>query len=306
MSDKKRTKKKQSPSPQPREIPQPGVVCQNPECREPIARHSRICVVCGSDAGFPNVRASQEPNEKIALDKRLRAAQADAEQRGCGSHLEDFRQAVNQSRAVLCRPIGKVAELLSSDNELYTTFYQSVESWARMPEDNEWDRGRGSVDALLFPHYHQEIRFAALSLDGQGMTGYGGLTMILSEVAIRARATVFEKNTIQFCRDHQVLAGGTAPSGYRAEWNDRGTLAAAKLYAKIAPETTADEFNGILMDSSGATTADFIEVHIYGPLHRRAITKVIGKVPQRHADKVLLKSISAKLEAINIQVVSVP
>jgi len=189
---------------------------------------------------------------------------------------------------------------VSSDNELYATFYQLVEAWTRLPEDNEWDKARGSVDSLLFPHYHSEIRFAALSIDGRGMTGYGGLVLVLSDVAIRLRSTVFEKNAIQFCREHQVVAGGPAPWGYRAEWGERGTLAAAKLHATIASATTKDQFAGILMDQSGSTTADFVEVHIYGPLHRRAIARVAGKEPQRRADQVLLRSVKAKLKEIGV------
>ena len=156
--------------------------------------------------------------------------------------------------------------MLSSDNELYATFYQLVEAWAPLPEDNEWDRGRSSVDSLLFPNYPQRNPVAAgFSLNGQGMVGYGGLTMVLSDVKIQTRTTVFEKNSMQFCRDHQVIAGGPVPLGFKAEWVDRGTLAAAKLHGNIGPDTTEDQFTGILMDHTGATTADFIEVQYPWP-----------------------------------------
>ncbi len=138
------------------------------------------------------------------------------------------------------------------------------------------------------------------------MTGYGGLTIVLSEVSIRSRATVFEKNTMQFCREHGVIAGEAAPLGYRAEWADKGTLAVAKLHAKILPDTSKDKFPGILMDRSGATTADFVEVHIYGPIHRRAFTRVLGKEPTRRADKVLLNSIKRKLRTINVPFEKLP
>jgi hypothetical protein len=243
---------------------------------------------------------------KAALAARFEQAKENARDRGSSGPLDEFHEAVNHSCAVLSRPLAKVAEMVNSDNELYTTFYQLVEASARLPEDNEWDRGRASVDSLLFPHYHQDIRFAALSLDGSGLTGYGDVTIVLSEVSIRARATVFEKNTVQFCREHGVIAGGTVPLGYRAEWTDRGMLAVAKLHAKILPDTTKDQFPGILMDQSGATTADFIEVHIYGPIHRKAFTRVLGKKPKRGADKVLLRSIKAKLRTLNISLEELP
>lgn len=305
MADSKKTKKRlvlrTAATDQPQEV-----ICRNADCGAKIPGHVRSCVVCGEDAGFPNVRAAQDPKEKAALAARYQAAQADARSRGCADRLEEFRQAANQASAVLCRPIGKVAELVNSDNELYTTFYQLVEAWARLPEDNEWDKARGSVDAILFPHYHSEISFAALSIDGRGVTGYGALALVLSDVAIRLRSTVFEKNSIQFCREHQVVAGDPAPAGYRAEWRERGTLAAAKLYATITSATTEDQFAGILMDESGGTTADFVEVHIYGPLHRRAITRVAGTKPQRRADQVLLRSVKAKLDEIGVPFEELP
>ena len=178
---------------------------------------------------------------------------------------------------MLCRPIGKVAEFASGDSELYATFYQLVEAWGRLPEDNEWDSGRGSVDSLLFPHYHKEIRFAALSITDQGALGYGGLTIVLHEKAIKARATVFDENTMEFCRKKKVIAGSSPPHGYRAVWNDRAKLASAKLGAKITAKTTESDYPHILLTSSvqgptisskSISTAPFIASYRQG--HREA------------------------------------
>lgn len=282
--------------------PMPGVKCPNPECGEGVPAHLRHCVVCETDAGCPNVRAAEIAVERAALAGRVQAAYDDADTRGCRDCLDRFRAAVGLSKAVVARSVGKISELMNADNELYATFYQLVDSKSRLPEDNEWDKGRESVDSLLFPHYHKEIRFAALSLNEQGVAGYGGMTLVLKDGAIRERATVFEKNTVVFCRERQVVAGTEAPAGFRASWKERGDLAVAKLHKSLDTATPDDRFSEILMPSSGERTSDFIEVHIFGELHRRAIAKVTGKEPRERADRALLRSMRTKLAALGVPV----
>ena len=102
--------------------------CLNGECSAEVPAHVRNCVVCGTDAGCPNVRSS---------------------------------------KAVVSLPLSRVNELVSSDNSLYCTYYQGVDADSRLPESNEWDSVRQSVDALVFPYYFKEIRFGALTLDGR-------------------------------------------------------------------------------------------------------------------------------------------
>jgi len=111
-----------------------------------------------------------------------------------------------------------VSELLSSDNTLFATFYQSVHGDARLPEDNEWDRIRQSVDSLLFPYYYDQLRYAALSVDGSGVTGYGEYCVVLKDAAITNRASVFEEDTVLFVKHHRIVAGDPLPPGFRAIW----------------------------------------------------------------------------------------
>ena len=70
---------------------------------------------------------------------------------------------------------------MSSDSNLYASFYKQVGSGARLPENNEWDLGRSAVDAQLFPYYHEEMTFAALSMDGRGPASFGRPTVSFSE-----------------------------------------------------------------------------------------------------------------------------
>ena len=50
------------------------------------------------------------------------------------------------------------------------------------------------ADDALFPGYKEQIRFAALSLDGKGLSSYGECTLILRDHMIAHRASVLEGN----------------------------------------------------------------------------------------------------------------
>lgn len=271
--------------------------CPNPDCGEQVPDHVRHCVVCGADAKVPNVRAANRIDEISALNQRLKAAEKDSDKRSSLGILSDFRKAVANSSSVVCRSLGVVSELLSSDNTLFATFYKGIHGDARLPEDNEWDRIRQAVDSLLFPYYYEEIRYGALSIDGSGVTDYGEYCVSLKNTAIRDRATVFEENTILFVQHHRIVPGDPLPLGYRATWEDRDRLAAAKLGTQLSSSTKPEDYQAILINSK-SKQPDFIEVNIFGPIHRRAVEHLSGPEPRRKADKVLLRSVLRKLREI--------
>ncbi len=139
-------------------------------CQEEVPEHVRSCMVCGRDVGYPNVRAAVRTEEVKALELRINEAEENADSLGCKSILENFRDAVAQSEAVVCCPLGKLSELVSSDNQLYQTFYQAVGSEGRLPEDNEWQNvGNQQINELMlnnnikfgiFGHIHEAGRKA--------------------------------------------------------------------------------------------------------------------------------------------------
>ncbi len=271
-----------------------------PNCQEEVPEHVRACVVCGNDVGYPNVRAALRTEEVEALELRINETEEYVDSRGCKSILENFRDVVAHSAAVVCCPLGKLSELVSSDNQLHQTFYQAIGSEARLPEGNEWDKIRESVDSLLFPHYHEHICFGSISIDRTGISGYG-YSMVLKEMVIKDRSTVFEENTTLFVKRHRIVAGDPIPLGYRAPWMKRDLLAIAKLGMRLTPQTTKADFSNLLA-SSDDRDADCIEVHIYGPIHRRAIEHLSGHKPHRRADNVVLKSVIKKLKDIGATV----
>lgn len=76
-----------------------------------------------------------------------------------------------------------------------------------------------------------------------------------------------------------------------------------KAPANLSPATTPDEFPGILVQRGTPPTGDdFIEAHIYGPLHRIAIEKVIGPRPRKGADLTIWRSVQKTLRDIGAAV----
>jgi hypothetical protein len=256
--------------------------------------------------GFPNVRAAEQPEEREALLKRVEAARVSTGARNCATVLDDFMLAVLSSRVVLCRNFGVVSRLASADTQLYATYYGEIEGESRLPEDNESDRLREPVDSMLFPHYHKDIRFAALTLDGRGVNRYGEYAILFREEMIRRRTTVFEENSVVFCTKHRIALDQGFPRGYRAPWERRNLLAAAKLHSKLADCTPKSQYPQVLLSSgTGPEDDNFIEVHIFGPFNRRAFERVVGPKPGNKYDTALwrrverqLREVGAVLEAV--------
>jgi hypothetical protein len=270
-----------------------------PHCSSAVLAHVERCHVCGEDVGFPNVRAAQTPTEQAALASRLTAAQTSANARGILAILNDFGGAVKSSRAVLARALGDLHSFVMSENRLYVSFHSQVRAGSRLPEDNQWDRGRNSAEGTIHPIYAEKINYAALSLDGLGVLGWGEYSIVLKDIHIVNRTSVFEENTFLFCERHRVIAGHPAPPGFRATWDRRHELAMAKLVSKLDRTTVPDRYPPILLaQGTSKGDADFIECHVYGALHRTSIERVIGPRPVAGPDLTIWKSVTGTLRTL--------
>jgi hypothetical protein len=276
-----------------------------PRCSNAIRANERNCPVCDADVGYPNVRAAQEPIEIQALAARLVDAERRCAARGCDEVLGRFRRRVADfSKAVLCRSLGQVLTLLSSDDQLYASFYAQVGAHMRRPEENLVEQDRLIADDLLFPYYRDQIGFAALSLNNVGIRHYGACSVTLSDVSIRHRATVFEKNSVAFCRERKLGAGTGLPNGYRATWPDRDKLTASKLHHQLQEsDTDADFARALVRESADGLQTDFVEVHIFSPLHRRAVERVSVPTPARGAEEALVLEIERRADELGVQVI---
>jgi hypothetical protein len=175
----------------------------------------------------------------------------------------------------------RLRELVSEPNALYSNYYLAAKGEVRAAAEAENDRQRRTVDAMLFGRYGDQIRFAALSLNGIGLKSYGkdGLSygLVLRDVAIANRATLLEENSYTFVKRHNLTAESVLPLGYRSSWEKRYELAVAKLSDSIWPNTSPSEYASILLYSTGDRATDqFIEVHIFGAFNISSISSVSG------------------------------
>lgn len=263
------------------------------------------CPHCGRPALFPNVTAAEDPEERAALQKRYDAAMSEAASRGASTTLLDFEKALAQSRAVISRPLGEVQRLVSSDKQLYATYYQLLKAGIRLPSGSKWDILRAVADDALFPGYKEKIRFGALTLDCQGVSNYGECHLTLRDDMIRHRATLFEENSTMWMKHHDIkmAEADNLPHGYRSTWNDRVKLGSAKLASKITSTTPTDEFPTILMSQSSSSDADeFIEVHICGPLTIRSFDHAALPVGSTRAKRVICRALLADLAKASVNV----
>jgi hypothetical protein len=278
-----------------------------PKCQQDVAPHYVACPHCDFHLGFPNVREATAQAECDQLDRRYGAARDDARQRNCETVLAGFEDAVRQSHAVICRRWGTLTSISERGNQLFSTYYRQVDAGDRQPQDNEYDRARLAVDATFFPYFHKLVHFAALSLDGLGPSGYGECSFVLRERAVAHKSSVFEKNTLVFCRGHVIPVGQRPPAGYRAAWSERHRLAAAKLGSEISAQTTSADFPAILLKQKGAPDTDeFIEVHVYGTLDLTSVERFRAPKPKLPEDVVLARRLLRRLKECGIQVETTP
>lgn len=218
--------------------------------------------------------------------------------------LDDFEAAATASQAVLARSPGELLRLATSDREIYATFYDLIEGGIRVPASDHWDFRRQVADAALFPGYFKQIRFAALSMDGIGLSTFGSCSIALRNDMIAHRASVFEENSVLFVERHDVASNqGKVPLGYRAIWAERGKLCASKLHMRIDANTRPDEYSRLLM-RQGATSEDheFVEAHIFGPMTVRTMERVTVSKRRKRADNVNIKKLQDKLRMFGVTV----
>ena len=254
------------------------------------------CSVCQMHVGFPNVRAAEDADEQAALQQRYEEARVAAVAKGAELQLDDFERAVDSSQAVMAKRWDTVSQIVDQGGELFKTFYRQVEDGDREPQDNGLDQQRQAVDAMLFPHYLNEISFAALSLDGRGPESYGTCHLTFRTETIAGRASLFEKNTLVFARERSLPATSGPEPGFRSNWESRSRLAVAKLADAVDVSTVPDDYPDILLKQNGSTeTDDFVEVHINGKLTQQCVESYRLPKPKDKDEQVFWRSLTKKL-----------
>ena len=274
-----------------------------PKCNEVVPEAQRYCLACGADAGFPNVRLAQRQNELTKLRARLKTARTSANAAEYEPVLNDFGLSVSDSKAVIARSLRVLHDLIESEHRTYSSYHKELNAGTRIAKDDIFDRTRTQFENALFPHFYDDICFAALTLDETWLSWFGDYAMILKDSMIADRTTVFEENPFLFARRLNLPLTATMPPGYRAVWDRRHDIAKAKLYPKLTSSTQKHDYPHILMDTSNSTSdADYIEVHIFGPFTRAAIDMVIGPKPRSREDRIIWRSFKAAAKKAGVAV----
>jgi len=225
----------------------------------------------------------------------------DASARGARGALEAFEAVIATSKAVMVRPLSELDRLASSDKELVSTFYKLLGAEVRLPHGNEWDCLRRIADEVLFPGYKEEIRFAALTLDGIGLPSYGECSFVLRDDMIAHRASVFEENSTVFLRDRSF----ELTPGFRASWAQRAKLGIAKHAHEIEADTNPSRFPRILLWAGlKAEDDEFVEVHIWGPLSVRSMERVVLKASRKYK-QAFRRELRDRLRGMDVELVEV-
>jgi hypothetical protein len=275
-------------------------------CGAVVPQELRYCSVCLKDAGFPNVRKADRQDEQDALNVRVESSRRSAEARGAAAELADFVVKVSTSKAVMNRKLAAIHSWMNSDSPYFMNFHSQVRDHSLIARNNGWDEQRISAENTVNPIYYIDLQFAALSLDDRGLTYYGPYCVTLKEGVIAMRSSAFEENPFLFNPKHKIYSGKQPPLGYRASWTRRAALAEAKLGHLITSTTSQAEYSAILMGTNReCANCDFVEVHIYGMIHKQAIEQVTGPVPTDLYELALWEDCKRKLQSLGATTVEI-
>lgn len=277
-------------------------------CSNEMSFARTTCPHCGRPSNFPNVRLAQFSDEKTALQARYDASVKEAKGNGSATNLQAFEAAVSQSNAVFACPFAKLQPLTAPGRDIYETYYQlgDLRCQARLKKAGEpdWDGIRPQAETAMFrdKNISDKIHYASLSLTDCGIKSYGECHIWLRGDLIAHRTSTFEGNSILFFRerDTRIFQDDPVPPGHRSTWEDRASLAVAKLGNQVDSQTQTADFDGILLKAGENTLEDdFIELHVYGSVSLWTIQQITVFVKRNRPGKVQLRVLKERLQQAN-------
>ncbi|MFT5161453.1 MAG: hypothetical protein ACI9FJ_000017 [Alteromonadaceae bacterium] len=246
-----------------------------PNCDVLVNWDDSQCNGCNHVLVVPNQRELLRDGEVLALKDRYESAVALVNNVGAIKQLKAFEDQVERdSKAVMNMDIDFLYQLLTDDSCMISNYNLQTQGETRKTASMQNDKRRRGVEGTFFGNYAEKIRYAALSLDHQGLTSYGNCTITIADELMQINATVLAENTYDFVGHHSVIAGAAIPQGYRATWATRHLLATAKLASQITANST--DFKSLLLDGSKSQRDSdrFMEVHIYGKIDNQSIEQI--------------------------------
>jgi len=225
------------------------------------------------------VTAANDHAERQELHNRYQRACALALKNGCDAVRQQFEAAVQASaKVVISITFNELERLTKSDTQVFSTFYNRVQAGLQIPKGGKWDVLRGIAEHALFPGYKDQVRFGALSLDETGVKNYGECSIVLKDLMVGHRTSLFEGNNVVFTVYKQKLSMADAENldkGFRAVWPEREKLCIAKLVSRLHVGVAGKDFPSLLLEQGATTMEDeFVEAHVWGSLTVRSMQHV--------------------------------
>lgn len=249
-------------------------------CYTPNDINEKVCSICGTT--YPssiNVRRASLENEKLALDKRY----VDSKNYLFNTNLVkegiDFESLVKkEGKAVINTQFDFLWELLIRNKFEYKSYRRQLIDGERLKKAVfENDNNRSLADSALFGS-ENDIIYAALSIDEEGVISYGDITLILKNSNIEKRTSALEKNSFFFLDEITKLGwvwNSPLPAGHMAVWADIFKLSLAKLHLLLYSGISLKDMARLILKSDGDRKNDeIIELYIYGKIIALNIEKI--------------------------------
>ena len=206
-------------------------ICQNVDCGKPMPLGVDVCPYYHDGKPSPIQRKLLSDDEKQALEQRYQEAKLQAKSNGISDTFEQVEEYIaKNSHAVMNMDPRVLALLLQRETSGINTYYLQVEGQVHQVAGVGDEEKRQAVDGLLFGSRKKHIRFAALSLNHQGLKSYGKCSITLADSVMKNKATLLWENSYDFVERHNItFSDSKVPNGYQAVWEDRHKLAMAKV-----------------------------------------------------------------------------
>jgi len=184
-----------------------GVAVRRPsavEC-ENCAKNARYGYEIASRACFwpvamfaPNVQRAKAISDELSA--RYQNARSEATRRGTADLLDLATTLGGKTVPVTTVAVSFAYDFFMRERALYAAYARQVEAGLRAPAEDLDDKRRRIADTSLYAGSGADINFAALSLDGYGVSAWGDIHLELDQRAVGYRSSVLEENSLKGLR----------------------------------------------------------------------------------------------------------
>lgn len=236
------------------------------------------CEQCGTASSHtPNVRRAIIPDELNTLSAYYKIAKSNLKMRKLTAEGIFFEHEVqNKGKAVININFSFLWQWLMHGHE-YMGYRRLVFDGVRQKAKFIDDITRSIADAILFGS-EIDIVYAALTLDGRGLTSYGPISVILQTKLIEKRTSMLDRNSYDFIRDAMANGwklGDSLPAGHLSDWKNRKKLALIKCEPNIVKGLTDQQAARLVLYSEGQRNTDqFLELYVNGKLINSVVESI--------------------------------